>query len=211
MFDIVALIKTVGYFGVFGIIFAESGLLIGFFLPGDSLLFTAGFLASQDYLNIWILVTGSVISAILGDNVGYAFGKKIGVKIFTKEDSLFFHKDNIKKTQDFFEKHGPKALILARFVPIVRTFTPILAGVGTMEYKVFFLYNVVGGILWAFGLPMLGFTLGNLIPDIDKYLLPIILLIIFVSVLPNLIHIYKDERLKQAIITKIKSIFVRSK
>jgi len=196
--DLIELIKTVGYIGLFGIIFAESGLFIGFFLPGDSLLFTAGFLASQGFLNIWILIGLTFIGAVLGDSVGYWFGKKTGDKIFTKEESLFFKKDNIRKAEEFFKKHGAKSIVLARFVPIVRTFTPILAGVGTMHYKTFLTFNIIGGALWAIGVSLLGYFLGNLIPNVDKYLLPIILLIIIVSMLPNIIHFLKLRKNKKS-------------
>jgi membrane-associated protein len=193
-FDLITLIKAAGYLGIFGIIFAESGLFIGFFLPGDSLLFTAGFLASQGFLNIWLLMGLTFVGAVLGDSVGYWFGKKTGDKIFTKEESLIFKKDNIRKAEEFFKKHGAKSIVLARFVPIVRTFTPILAGVGTMHYKTFLTFNIIGGALWAIGVSLLGYFLGSLIPNIDKYLLPIILLIIIVSVLPNIIHLLKSRK-----------------
>jgi len=193
-FDLIALIKTAGYVGLFGIIFAESGLLIGFFLPGDSLLFTAGFLASQNILNIWILMGLTFIAAVAGDSVGYWFGNKVGDKIFTKEESLFFKKDNIQKAEEFFKKHGSKTIVLARFVPIVRTFVPILAGVGTMHYRRFLIFNIIGGALWTIGVSLLGYFLGNLIPDIDKYLLPIILLIIILSLLPNIIHLIRSRK-----------------
>ncbi len=193
-FDLISLIKTAGYVGLFGIIFAESGLLIGFFLPGDSLLFTAGFLASQGFLNIWLLMGLTFVAAVVGDSVGYWFGNKVGDKIFTKEESLFFKKDNIQKAEEFFKKHGSKTIVLARFVPIVRTFVPILAGVGTMHYRKFIAFNVIGGALWTIGVSLLGYFLGNLIPNIDKYLLPIILLIIVVSVSPNIIHLIKSRK-----------------
>jgi len=194
MFDLVLLIKTVGYLGLFGIIFAESGLLIGFFLPGDSLLFTAGLLAAKGFLNIWVLMTLTFIAAILGDSTGYYFGKKTGHKVFNKEDSIFFHKDHIKKAQQFFDKHGPKTIILARFVPIVRTFAPVMAGVGKMDYRKFVIYNIVGGFLWSVGVSSLGYFLGNFIPEIDRYLLPIIFAIIIISVLPNIFQIVKAKR-----------------
>ena len=147
--DLITLLKTAGYAGLFGIVFAESGLLLGFFLPGDSLLFTAGFLASQDFFNIWILIIGCFLAAVIGDSVGYTFGKKVGPKIFTREDSLIFRKHNLEHARIFYEKHGGKAVILARFLPIVRTFAPILAGVGVMRYASFLFYNVIGGIMWA--------------------------------------------------------------
>lgn len=191
MFDLIALIKAAGYLGLFGIIFAESGLFFGFFLPGDSLLFTAGFLASKGFLNIYLLVGLTFLGAIMGDNTGYWFGKKTGPKIFNKEDSFLFRKDHVTKAENFFKKYGPKTIIFARFVPIVRTFAPILAGVGKMHYKTFFFYNLVGGLLWTAGLSFLGYFLGQLVPSIDKYLLPIIGLIILVSIAPNIYQILK--------------------
>jgi len=207
MFDLISLIKTAGYLGIFAIIFAESGLFVGFFLPGDSLLFTAGFLASQDFLDIRLLILIVFIGAVLGDNVGYAFGKKVGPMLFKREDSLFFHKDNLIHTQHFYEKYGKKAIILARFMPGVRTFAPIFAGVGKMDYRIFFSYNIIGGLLWGVGLPLLGYYLGSTIPGIDKYLLPIILLIIFLSVLPTAIHLLKEEESRRKIINFIKKIW----
>ena len=191
--DPLFLIKTLGLIGIIAIVFAESGLLFGFFFPGDSLLFTAGFLASQGYFPIWILVFGCTLAAILGDNVGYMFGKRLGVKIFSKEDSFFFNKKHIETTKAFYEKHGRKTIILARFVPVVRTFAPILAGVGKMNYRDFLFFNIFGGILWTFGLILLGYWLGGLVPNIDQYILPIILLIIFLSFIPVVIEIIRSK------------------
>lgn len=190
------LIKSLGYFGVWAIIFAESGLLIGFFLPGDSLLFTAGFIASKGFLNIYVLIFGAFVCAVLGDNVGYYTGHKFGRKLFQKEDNWLFHKKNLVKTQNFYDIHGKKALVLARFMPIVRTFAPIVAGIGSMQYKTFMSYNLIGGFLWTVGITLLGYFLGKAIPadQIDKYLLPIILLIIVVSVVPSVWHIIKENR-----------------
>lgn len=196
MFELVALIKAAGYLGLFGIIFAESGLLVGFFFPGDSLLFTAGLLASRGFLNIWILVPAVFVAAVLGDSTGYFFGKKFGPKIFKRDDSFFFHKDNVKRAEKFFAKYGAKTIILARFMPVVRTFAPILAGVGKMNYHTFLSFNIIGGALWSIGLTALGYSLGEIVPDIDKYLLPIIALIIFLSILPSAWHLLK-ERLKK--------------
>lgn len=178
------LIATLGLVGVFAIIFAESGLFFGFFFPGDSLLFTAGLLASQGHFNILALWAGATVCAIAGDSVGYAFGKRIGPKLFTKEDSLFFHKEHIHRTEAFYEKHGKKTIILARFIPIVRTFAPILAGIGRMNYKTFLSFNIVGGVLWTTTLLFLGYILGTIIPSVDRYLLPIIFGIIALSFLP---------------------------
>ena len=193
-FDLIEFIKLAGYLGVFGFVFAESGLFIGFFLPGDSLLFTAGFLASQGYLNIWVLAIGSFIFAVLGDSVGYAFGKRVGPALFTREESRLFKPSHLLKAKYFYEKHGKKTIIIARFMPIVRTFAPIVAGIGEMHYRTFLAYNIIGGALWAIGISLLGYFLGSAIPDIDKYLLPIILLIIFLSVLPPIIHIWRERR-----------------
>ena len=203
--DLITFIKTIGYFGLFVVIFAESGLLIGFFLPGDSLLFTAGFLASQGFLNIWVLLAGTFLGAVLGDNFGYTFGRRLGPKIFSKDDSLFFHKDHIEKAKEFYAKYGGKALILARFLPVVRTFTPILAGVGQMRYKTFFFYNFTGGMIWTIGLTGLGFFLGNVVPNIDRYLIPIIFVIIFSSMLPTIFHILKNKELRDKIINFFKN------
>lgn len=185
------LINTFGLLGIFVIVFAESGLFFGFFLPGDSLLFTAGLLASQGYFNIVVLIFGLIIASILGDNVGYAFGRKIGPAIFKKEDSFFFNKKYVEKAHNFYEKYGNKTIILARFVPVVRTFAPIVAGVGAMDYKKFITYNCIGGILWSVLLTGAGFILGSIIPGIDKYLLPIIFGIIVVSFMPAIWHIVK--------------------
>ncbi len=207
MFNIVGLIKTAGYLGLFAIVFAESGLFIGFFLPGDSLLFTAGFLASQGYLRIWILIPVIFIGAVLGDNVGYAFGRKVGPMIFVKEDSLFFHKSYLDRAQVFYERYGKKAIVLARFMPGVRTFAPILAGVGKMQYADFLFYNIIGGIVWGMGLPLLGYYLGNTVPNIQEYLNWIIGAIILLSVAPTTVHILRNAEHRALIIQKIKKIF----
>lgn len=191
MFDIVELIKTGGYIGLFLIVLAESGLMIGFFLPGDSLLFTAGFLASQGYLDIYILIPLLLTAAILGDNMGYWIGRKMGPRLFSREDSWFFHKSHVAKTEAFFAKHGMKALILARFVPVVRAFTPVLAGVGKMPYRTFALIDALGGILWAGMITILGYYLGSAIPNIEKYIVPIVGVIIIASVSPVIISIIR--------------------
>lgn len=187
-FDLTEIIKTIGYFGLFGVVFAESGLLFGFFLPGDSLLVTAGLLASQGYFDIRILVTLLVFAAIAGDSVGYWFGYKIGPKIFKRDDSLLFNKKHLTDANNFYKKHGGKTIILARFMPFIRTFAPIVAGVGKMEYAKFLSFNIFGGLFWVTSMSLIGYYLGNSIDNIDKYLLPVIGLIIFASVLPGLIH-----------------------
>ena len=194
--DLLSLIKTAGYIGIFAAVFAESGLFFGFFLPGDSLLFTAGLLASQGLLNIALLLLLTAIAAISGDSAGYAFGRHIGPRIFTREDSFFFHKKHAKRAEAFFERYGGKTLILARFMPIVRTFVPIVAGVGTMRYKTFLAYNIIGGVLWTFLVMLLGYFLGRVIPNVDHYLLPIIALIIILSILPSVVHVLRNRSSK---------------
>lgn len=203
-FDLVELIRTVGYLGVFTIVFLESGLLIGFFFPGDSLLFTAGFLASQGFLDIKILIAGCFLAAVAGDSIGYLIGKKIGPKIFTRENSIFFHKKHLERAQKFYDKHGGKTIILARFVPVIRAFAPVVAGVGTMNYKKFVTYNLIGGVLWVIGVTFAGYYLGSMIPDVDKYLLPIVGLIIVASVLPGVHHMITDAEIRASIIKKVK-------
>ena len=204
MFDLDSLLRTVGYAGIFAIVFAESGLLVGFFLPGDSLLFTAGFLASQGFFDIFILCIITFVAAVVGDNVGYHFGRRVGPKVFKKEDSLVFSKSNIDKSTAFYEKHGGKTIVLARFIPVVRTFAPVIAGVGKMDYKKFLLFNVLGGLIWAVVVTALGYFLGNIIPDVDKYLLPIAALIILVSIAPALWHLLKDQEKRAEYLNRIK-------
>ncbi len=184
MFDLVSLIKTAGYLGIFAIIFAESGVLVGIFFPGDSLLFTAGLLASQGFLNIFILIPVIFLAAVLGDNFGYFFGKKIGPKIFTKEDSFFFSKDHIVRAESFYEKYGKKTIVIVRFIPVIRTIAPILAGVGRMKYSVFFIFNIMGAFLWGVAITWAGYYLGKVLPNFDKLILPIVLGIIIVSTIP---------------------------
>ncbi len=191
--DLVGLIKVVGYTGVFGIIFAETGLFLGFFFPGDSLLFITGFLAAGGFFSLPVLISGLFVSAVLGNMVGYEFGRQVGPRIFSRDDSFIFKKAHVLKAQSFYEKYGPKTILLARFMPIVRTFAPIVAGVANMKYPAFFLYNVIGAFLWTVGLVVLGYFLGNIL-DVDKYLLPIILLIIFFSFLPGILAYIKEKR-----------------
>ena len=190
--DLGELIKTLGYIGLFFVIFAESGLFFGFFFPGDSVLFTAGFLATQGWFNIWVLVPLTIIAAIGGDSAGFYIGEKFGGWLLRRKSSLLFSKENLKKAQEFFDKSGGKALILARFMPVVRTFVPIAAGMAGMHYKRFISYNVFGGLLWGAGMTLGGYFLGQLIPNVDHYLLPIVFVIIILSVLPGVIHMRGD-------------------
>lgn len=201
--DLVTLIQTVGYLGVFTIVLLESGLLIGFFFPGDSLLFTAGFLASQGFFDIKILIVGCFVAAVAGDSIGYYVGKKLGPKIFNKEDSIFFHRKHLERAQNFYDKHGGKTIILARFLPVVRAFAPVVAGASRMNYKKFAIFNLIGGVFWAIGVTLAGFYLGSLIPDIDKYLLPIVALIIIASLAPIIHHVLVDAQIRASIINTI--------
>ncbi len=188
------IITTVGLLGVIAIVFAETGLFFGFFFPGDSLLFTAGFLASQGYIWFPGLLIGTFIAAVLGDSVGYAFGKRIGPALFGKDDSVFFNKQHIVRAQRFYENYGKKTIVLARFIPIVRTFAPIVAGIGNMPYRVFLSYNIIGGFLWTWAMIWLGFALGRLIPNPDRYVLPIVAIIIIVSVIPPIREFLKNRK-----------------
>ena len=192
MFDINTIITVTGVVGVTAIVFAESGLFFGFFLPGDSLLFTAGFLASQGVIPIIPLVLCAIVAAIAGDSVGYWFGRKVGPMIFTRPDSRWFSQKRLADAHVFFEKHGPKSLILARFIPAVRTFTPILAGVGRMHYGKFFVYNCIGGFLWAGALPFAGYFLGATVPGADRYVTFIVGAIIILSVLPIVVPLTRE-------------------
>ena len=206
MFDLETIIRTLGYVGIFSILFAESGLFLGFFLPGDSLLFTAGFLASQGVLNIYILLLIAFAAAVIGDNFGYTFGRLVGPKLFTKKDSLLFKRAYLDRTHEFYEKHGSKAVVLARFLPVVRTFASIMAGVGGMHYPTFILFNLIGAGLWAGGLTMAGFLLGKSIPGVDQYLLPIVLVIVVLTSLPTFTHILATKSQRQNLIAKLRRL-----
>lgn len=184
-------ITSGGYLLIFAIVFAETGLLIGAFLPGDSLLFTAGLLASVGHLDIAILIFVCFTGTVLGDNLGYALGKRYGHKVFTKKGSLLFDIDHIDKAEKFYKAHGGKTVIIARFLPFVRTAAPILAGVGKMNFRTFVIYNVLGGILWAVSFCMLGYISGKLIPNAESYIMPIVEIVLAGSVLVAVIGIVR--------------------
>jgi membrane-associated protein len=188
------LLDAVGTIGLFAVIFAESGLLVGFFLPGDSLLFTAGVLSAAGHLApLPVILVGCFAAAFLGDQVGYAFGNRVGPALFRRPDSRVFKQDYVEKAQSYFDRYGPKTIVLARFVPIVRTFAPIVAGVGSMHYRTFVAYNAIGGALWAVGVTTLGYVLGEAI-DIDKYLLPAIAVNVLASLVPVVLEVRKARR-----------------
>ena len=215
--SLVDIIIGLGIFAVMVVIFAESGLLIGFFLPGDSLLFTAGALYATGILpgnvpiNVHWFIVLLFIAAVLGDTVGYWFGRKAGPKIFSKPDAKIFKQAHIQNAQGFYEKHGGKTIIMARFIPIVRTFAPIVAGVGKMDYRKFLSYNLIGGFLWTFGITYLGYFAGKAIIaagiEIDSVILPIVFLIVLISVLQPAIHILKEKKNRTAIWLAIKKQF----
>jgi membrane-associated protein len=185
-------IKTFGYLGVGGIIFAESGLLLGFILPGDSLIFLAGLLASQGFFNIAILLVIVFVTAVAGDNVGYFIGKKLGRKVFQKENFIFNQK-NLQRTEGFFERHGKSTFLIQRFIPVIRAFAPLLAGVGKMHYRTFFWFDLAGCALWSIGVTLLGYFLGVAIPNIDRYLFPAVLVIIVISLVPTALSLRKGS------------------
>jgi membrane-associated protein len=198
------LIETVGLIGIFVIVFAESGLLIGFFLPGDSLLFTAGFLASAPssvdeslHLPLPALLVGCFIAAVAGDQVGYLFGRRVGPALFRRPDSRFFKRENVDKAQGFFDRYGAKTIVLARFVPIVRTFAPIVAGVSRMNYRTFVTFNVIGGFLWSVGITLLGYFLGQ-VDVIEQNLELAILSVVAISVVPIALELWKARKQKRS-------------
>src|SRR3989338_3927681 len=194
LFNLVDFIQLVGYPGMFAVVFLESGVFFGFFLPGASMLFTAGLLASQGFFNIWILIPLLTVAAILGDNVGYWFGAKVGVRLFLRPDSRFFHHEHLERAKVFYDRHGVLAIVLARFVPIVRTFAPIVAGVVRMRYRTLVMYNIIGALLWASGVPFIGYYLGEKVPAVQTYLTPIVILIIIVTCIPLVRQIWKERK-----------------
>jgi membrane-associated protein len=197
--DLVQLIETVGYIGLCAIVFAESGLFFGFFLPGDSLLLTAGLLASRGSLNVVILILTLFPAAVLGDSVGYWFGAKAGPPLFKREESLFFKPKNLQAAKAFYDKHGGKTITLARFMPFIRTFAPIVAGAVRMEYRRVLCFNLLGGVVWAIGMTLLGYFLGawfGTIEGIDRYFTLLVLAFFFIPGLPTLLHLWRDNREK---------------
>ncbi|MEX2458038.1 MAG: VTT domain-containing protein [Actinomycetota bacterium] len=190
------LIETFGLIGIAIIVFAESGILVGLFLPGDSLLFTAGILAAADKLNILILVPTVFVAAALGDSVGYAFGKRAGPALYRRPNSRFFKQEHLRRATEFYQRRGGSTIVLARFVPIVRTLAPIVAGATGMAYRRFLTFNLIGAFLWGVGVTLAGYTLGKAIPSIDRYLLPIIAVVVALSLIPPALEILRRRRNK---------------
>lgn len=193
MFDIAQIVQAGGFLLVAFIVFAESGLLVGFFLPGDTLLFGAGLAASQGQISLAWLIVAVVAAAIIGDNVGYSIGRRTGPRMFRKKESLFFQQEHIERAEKFYEKHGGKTIIIARFVPIVRTFAPVVAGIGKMPRQRFMFYNVFGGIIWGAGMPLLGYYFGSKIPHLDEYIEYVLLAVIVLSILLSFVHLLKEK------------------
>lgn len=192
--DPMAIIKTGSYLGIAVIIFAESGLLFGIFFPGDSLLFAAGLVSGAGLLSLVPLLVSVVLAAIFGDSVGYWFGANVGTNFFKRKDSRLFKQEYLHRTEKFYQKYGGRAVILARFVPVVRTIAPILAGIGSMRYSVFLSYNALGGLFWGSGMVLLGFFLGVVLPNSEHYILPLSLVIVVLSFLPILVNVVKGKK-----------------
>jgi membrane-associated protein len=196
--DLEQLILAVGLFGLFAIIFAESGLLFGFFLPGDSLLLTAGVIsaAEPEAFPIWLVCAVCFVAAVTGDAVGYWFGHRVGRRLYNRPDSRFFKQSHLRAAEAFYKKHGGKTIVIARFLPFVRTFAPIVAGTARMPYRRFAIFNFTGAILWAIGVPVAGYALGSVIPPevLDRWLYVIIVVVIGLSILPTVVHLYRENR-----------------
>jgi membrane-associated protein len=192
--DLPTLIKWGGYVGLTTIVFTETGLLVGFFLPGDSLLVTAGLLASQGFLNVYIMGALLTVAAIAGDSVGYSIGRAAGPRLFRREDSFFFNKKHLYRAHDFYLRHGGKTIVIARFVPILRTFAPVVAGAADMPYRRFIFFNIAGGIGWIWSMLMVGYVLGRYIPGIEKRIEWVIVAVIGLSLVPILIEYLKSRK-----------------
>jgi len=194
MFDLEQLAITAGYIGLFVIIYAETGLLIGFFLPGDSLLVTTGLLAERGHFSVFILIPLLVVAAIAGDATGYQIGRAAGPRLFNRDDSRWFKRSHLERAQDFYDRHGGKTIVIARFLAIVRTFAPTVAGAARMGYPQFALYNMVGGSLWVSSMILLGFAFGSALPNPDILFIPAVGLVILASIAPGLWHLYRERR-----------------
>ncbi len=204
MLDVTHLIESGGLLLIAGIIFAESGLLAGFFLPGDTLLFTAGFFAAQGKLPlVWLMIV-VIVAAIAGYEVGYRIGGRFGKRLFNKKEGLIFRQEYLKRSQIFYEKHGGKTVMLSRFVPVVRTFAPIVAGIGDMPKRKFSFFNAAGAIVWTTSVILLGHWLGQRIPNIDKYLLPVIGIATLLTFGPTIVHLITDQKLRARILAKLR-------
>lgn len=202
MMDIGHIIESGGLLLIMAIIFAESGLLVGFFLPGDTLLFGAGLAASQDRLPLGWLILAVILAAVIGDNVGYSIGRRSGKRLFRREEGILFQKENIERAEKFYERHGGKTIVLARFVPVIRTFAPLLAGVGKMPRQRFMAFNILGGSLWGSSMILIGYWLGKRIPHLDKYIDLVIIGIFALSILVALGHLLSNKKTRTKIMAR---------
>ncbi len=203
MFDVTSMLQTGGLLLVALIIFAESGMMIGFIFPGDTLLLSAGVLAAAGKLSLPETLAVIAAAAILGDNIGYLIGKHLGPRLF-KKDGIVFRHDYIIKAEKFYEKYGSKTMLLAHFVPIVRTFAPVTAGAGKMNHKAFIFFDAIGDIAWTLSVTLFGYFVGSKVPGIDKYIEPLLLGIILIFLLPTLYHVLKDPKIRTAITSKLR-------
>ena len=184
VYNVPELVRLAGFYGVVFIIFAETGLLVGFFLPGDSLLITAGLFAARGDLDITLLIPSLIVAAIAGNATGYAIGTRTGMALYSRPDSLLFRREHLRMTHDYYERHGGKTVVIAQFLPILRTFAPVVAGVAAMGYGRFATYNVVGAICWVSSMTLAGYTLGNLVPNIESRIHLVVAIVIALSLMP---------------------------
>jgi len=191
------LVQWAGFFGIAAIIFSETGLLVGVFLPGDSLLVTAGLIAAKGYLNVYVLAPTLTIAAICGNSVGYFIGRTTGPRIFNRENSLFFNKKHAIRAHEFYEKYGRKTIVLAQFMPVIRTFAPVIAGVGGMRFRQFVAFNILGAFFWIWSMLGIGYFLGNSIPGIDQHIEIVVIIVVFISLLPGIISAYRARRARR--------------
>lgn len=203
MFDVNHLIQTGGLILIAAIIFAESGMMVGFFFPGDTLLLSAGVLAAGHKLSLLNAILVIAIAAIIGDNVGYQIGKSLGPRLFRKKDGVVFRQEHIERAEEFYKRYGSKTMLVAHFIPVVRSFAPVTAGAGNMNRKMFVLFDAIGDVAWAISLTLFGYFVGSKVPGIDKYIEPILIVVVIVFLAPTLIHIFRDPKIRGAIKSKI--------
>lgn len=203
MFDVTHLVQTGGLLLIFLMIFAESGMMVGFFFPGDTLLFAAGIFAASGHLNIVEVIIVIAAAAILGDNIGYLIGKHLGPKLF-KQDSVVFRKEYISRAEKFYEKHGSKTMLIAHFIPIIRTFAPVTAGAGKMNHGQFILFDAIGCIAWTLVVTLTGYYIGSRIPGIEHYIEPVLILVVLAVLLPSIFHALKDPKIRAAFTSRFK-------
>ena len=192
--DLEALVIAIGYAGLFAIVFSETGLLIGFFLPGDTLLITTGLVAQRGVLEIWILIPLLIVAAVTGDAAGYQIGKHTGPRIFNRENSRLFHRRHLERAKDYYDRHGGKTIVIARFLAIIRTFAPTVAGAARMPYRKFVVFNVVGGASWVTSMLVIGYVFGKAVPNLEVFFLGLVGFFFIVSILPGAIHLWNERR-----------------